>query len=62
MEQVGDDIPPSTIHQEDVLHILQSLWRWNYTANLLQNSVTCNAACHLTQPATASAWCRDIHG
>eukprot|EP00957_Ditylum_brightwellii_P147185 11207904-Ditylum_brightwellii.AAC.1 len=31
--------PPSTVHREDVLHILQSLWYWNWAADAPQGSM-----------------------
>eukprot|EP00957_Ditylum_brightwellii_P212347 15367195-Ditylum_brightwellii.AAC.3 len=34
VEQDGEDFTPSTSHREDVFHILQPLWYWNYAANL----------------------------
>eukprot|EP00957_Ditylum_brightwellii_P002205 169629-Ditylum_brightwellii.AAC.1 len=56
-----DNAPPSTIHHEDMLHILPPLWYWNWAVNQPQGSVTCNSACHPAQSAEACAWCKDIH-
>eukprot|EP00957_Ditylum_brightwellii_P117612 8970432-Ditylum_brightwellii.AAC.1 len=60
-KQDGDNVIPSTTHCKDVLHILQLLWYWNYAANLPQQSVTCNLACHPAQSVETHTWCRDIH-
>eukprot|EP00957_Ditylum_brightwellii_P130082 9921823-Ditylum_brightwellii.AAC.1 len=52
---------PSITCREDVLHILQSLWYWNYAMKLPTNSVMCKAACHPAQSVEAHTWCQDIH-